>query len=365
MRFSFHRRKPRRMPCVTRLHTHAYSVRFFIRKFMFKKSSKNNNQISALSRVWMAANSTFISDNEWTSICSRSQTDISLWHVHTLWVKCVLRRHRHIIRNISHAKCDLSLKWTSRNGDRWGKILIREGKNERNNAHLKYTSNEFSHPAPAYVICERTNVARSVLLLIRRKSSFLTLPEIASSYVKLQISTHVRLPPSLFLARSASHAIPVILIIIINDTYYFRNNTPLTAVWMTCQCCLQTKSWCIWRYDNTGDFFACCFASTMPTQYRIPALISSLRPALCHCSKRWHNICCSWAFTQRRWQQWIVKLVREATASGCRYHEKKKKINMKRYYIACRFVCLYWANIRRMCPSNGWRLPHQPPSGAA
>lgn len=99
-----------------------------------------------------------------------------------------------------------------------------------------------------------------------------------------------------FFPPSASHAIPAILIII-NDTYYFRNNTPLTAVWMTCQCCLQTKSWYIWRYDKTGDFFACC-SSTTPAQHRIPAVISSTRPVLCHSSKHWHDICCSWAFTQ-------------------------------------------------------------------
>lgn len=49
----------------------------------------------------------------------------------------------------------------------------------------------------------------------------------------------------------------VIIIIIINDTYYFRNNTPLTALWMTCQCCLQTRPWYIWRYDKTETRHLC------------------------------------------------------------------------------------------------------------
>lgn len=45
-------------------------------------------------------------------------------------------------------------------------------------------------------------------------------------------------------------------VIIINDTYYFRNNTPLTALRMTCQCCLQTKSWYTPIWQGRPDGFS-------------------------------------------------------------------------------------------------------------
>lgn len=111
--------------------------------------------------------------NKCFSVCSYSHTDISLWH--EPYIVCEVCATSYIGTSLGTlGMVNATYHWSEQveMGTDEGKSWYEKEKKKEITAHLKYASNEFSYPAPAYVTCECTNVARSVLVLIRGKSSF-------------------------------------------------------------------------------------------------------------------------------------------------------------------------------------------------